>query len=534
MRPSPGPIERCDGALFRESLKGALAWLETNRDQINQLNVFPVPDGDTGTNMLLTLQAAVAGLDRRDDPSLAAVAGMAAHSALMGARGNSGVILSQILRGFAQGVGTQHAVDARGLAAAFREAAAIAYRAVMKPTEGTILSVARDAAAAAERRARETADLAEVIRSVVDEARRAVERTPSQLAILREAGVVDAGGYGLLIILEGFLKTMRGEAPAAFRQGAAAVAGPRAVAAPDTGWGYCTEFIVNGQDLPLAPMREAMSAMGDSALVVGDEHAVRVHVHTLDPGALISYASGFGTLSKLKVDDMTRQHHRILAQPAKAIAMVAVAPGEGFAQILRSLGVDAVVPGGATMNPSIQDLLQAVEAVPATQVLLLPDNSNVILTAQQVPQLTRKRVAVIPARNLPQGIAAVLAFDFRAPLEQNARAMAAALERVQAIEVTHAVRDSAVDGLAIHRGDVIGLLNDKVVAAGGTPAEIVGRVLARLDLSRFATLTVYTGESVDAREGHALAKDLRDRFPGLEVDLHEGRQAHYPYVIAVE
>jgi DAK2 domain fusion protein YloV len=528
------PIERCDGLLFRESLKGALSWLQTNRDQINQLNVFPVPDGDTGTNMLLTLQAAVATLDRRNDANLAAVARAAAHSALMGARGNSGVIFSQILRGFAQRVAGQPDVDARGLAAAFREGAAVAYRAVMKPTEGTILSVARAAAAAAERGAQETGDLTEVMRIVVDEARRAVERTPSQLAILREAGVVDAGGYGLLIILEGFLKTVRGEAPEAFQQGAAAVSGPRAVVAPEVGWGYCTEFIVNGQDLPLAQMQEGMSALGDSALVVGDEVAVRVHVHTVDPAALISYASGFGTISKLKVDDMTQQHHRILAQPAKEIAIVAVAPGEGFAQILRSLGVDAVVPGGATMNPSIQDLLRAVDSVPATQVLLLPDNGNVILTAQQVPQLTRKRVAVIPARNLPQGIAAVLAIDFRASLEQNAHAMAAAIERVQAIEVTHAVRDSAVDGLTIHRGDLIGLLNDRVVAAGGTPAEIVARVLATLDLGRFATLTIYTGESVDAQEGQALAQDLRRRFPGLEVDLHEGRQAHYPYVIAVE
>ncbi len=527
-------ITRCDGLLFRESLQGALAWLETNREQINELNVFPVPDGDTGTNMLLTLQAAVGGIAHRDDADLATAAGAAAHSALMGARGNSGVILSQILRGFAQGVRQQPSVDARGLGAAFREAAAVAYRAVMKPTEGTILSVARDAASAAEQRAAETDDLSEVVQAVVEEARRAVERTPSQLAILREAGVVDAGGYGLLIILEGFLKTLRGEAPDAFREAPAALPGPRAVPTPVAGWGYCTEFIVNGNELPAAQMREAMAAMGDSALVVGDEHAVRVHIHTLDPAALISYASTFGTISKLKVDDMTQQHHRILAQPAKEIAMVAVAPGEGFAAILRSLGVDAIVPGGATMNPSIQDLLQAVETAPASQVLLLPNHDNVILTAQQIPQLSRKRVAVVPARNLPQGIAAVLAFDFGASLEGNSQAMRAATEKVQAIEVTHAVRDTAVDGLTIHRGDVIGLLNDKIVAAGGTPAEMVARVLGRLDLQQFGLLTIYTGAHVDAREAQSLAEDVRRRFPTLQVDLHEGQQVHYPYVIAVE
>jgi DAK2 domain fusion protein YloV len=527
-------LTRCDGLLFRESLRGSLAWMETNRDQINQLNVFPVPDGDTGTNMLLTLQAATAGLRHRDDADLGRVAHAAAHAALMGARGNSGVILSQILRGFAQSIGTQPSVDVHGLAAAFREGATVAYRAVMKPTEGTILSVARDAATAAEEAATRTKDLVEFTRGVVEGARLAVERTPSQLAILREAGVVDAGGYGLLIVLEGMLKTVRGETPESFRQAPAALSGPRAVATPEVGWGYCTEFIVNGKNLPLDEMREAMAGMGDSALVVGDERAVRVHVHTQEPSALITYASHYGTLSKLKVDDMTRQHHRILAQPAKEVAVVAVASGDGFAQILRSLGVDAVVPGGPTMNPSTRDLLQAVESVPAGQVVLLPNNANVILTAQQVPKLTKKRVAVVPTRNLPQGIAAVLAFDLTTALDENIRAMTAAMQRVQAIEVTHAMRDTSVDGLSIRRDDIIGLLNDKIVATGKSVRDVVMRVLDKVDLGHFTTLTIYSGAEVDAKQAEALAAELRRRHPDLEVDLHEGRQAHYPYVIAVE
>ncbi len=534
------PITACDGRLFKEALLGAVAWLTANRDEVNALNVFPVPDGDTGTNMLLTLQAAAEEIHNLDEPDLSRVAKRAAHGALMGARGNSGVILSQILRGFAAGVGTRKEADAQGLAEGLREGAAVAYRAVIKPTEGTMLTVARESAAGAVRRASETADLTEVLGAACESARVAVERTPDQLDILRRAGVVDAGGYGLQIILEGFLKAMRAEPVAAFAKRAPQYAAPRAVAAPEIGWGYCTEFVIQGDGLPFEQVRAEISRRGDSALVVGDEEAIKVHVHTHEPAALISYASSVGTVSRLKVDDMSAQHHRLggeaprRAPSPKHLAVVAVAGGDGFRRILESLGVDSVVEGGQSMNPSTEDLLAAVESVPSDDVLLLPNNANVILAAMQVPQLTRKRVRVIQSRSLPQGIAALLAFDFTADLETNGDAMEHALGQVHTVEITHAVRASEVDGMKIAEGDVIGLLNDRVVEAGGSRQSVAERVLRKLDPAEFQSLTVYAGADAPQSEREAMVQTLKKRFPDCTVELQSGDQALYPYVIAVE
>ena len=489
--------------------------------------------------MLLTLQSAVEAISDLDDPDLSLVAKRAAHGALMGARGNSGVILSQVFRGFCTSIGSQRSVDARGLAAALAEGAAVAYRAVIKPTEGTMLTVAREAAKGAESRAASTDDVTETVRAAAEAARVAVERTPEQLQILRDAGVVDAGGFGLQVILEGFLKRMRGEDLARL-QPQMHHARPRAVASPEQGWGYCTEFIINGDDLPVDDVRREIVRRGQSALVVGDESAIKVHVHTHEPAAIISYASGVGSLSRLKVDDMSAQHHRLLsggaptATEAKPLALVAVASGDGFRRILEGLGVDAVVAGGQSTNPSIQDLLAAVESAPSSEVLLLPNNANVILTAQQVPPLTSKRVRVVPSRSLPQGIAALLAFDFSAGLEANGTAMAEALGQVRTIEITRAVRDSEVDGLKIREGDVIGLLDDRIVAASHAAPDVIATVLDRLAGVEVQTVTVYAGAEAGAEEREAVVELVRSRFPAATVELQSGDQALYPYLIAVE
>jgi len=534
------PLTDCDGRLFKEALLGSLAWLTLNRDEVDALNVFPVPDGDTGTNMLLTLQSAVEDIRNLDEADLSLMAKRAAHGALMGARGNSGVILSQIFRGFAAGVGSKASVDARGLAAAFSEGATVAYRAVIKPTEGTMLTVAREAAAGACEMANSSADLTEVVRAALEAAQVAVEKTPDQLDVLKQAGVVDSGGYGLQLILEGFLKRMRGEALAAFERPVAQHARPQQVAAPEAGWGYCTEFIINGDSLPVEAVRTEIQRRGESALVVGDESAIKVHVHTHEPADVISYASGVGKLSRLKVDDMSAQHHRlqgdVARRPAslKHLAVVAVANGEGFRRILESLGVDSVVSGGTTMNPSTEDMLSAVESVPSNDVLLLPNNANTIMAAQQVPELSKKRVRVVPSRSLPQGIAALFAFDFSADLEENANAMTHALNEVKTIEVTRAVRATAMDGVEVKEGDVIGLLNDRIVATGPSHESVVSSVLNQVPLETVRTVTVYAGTDAPDDERESVRASIVRRFPNASVELQSGDQALYPYIVAVE
>jgi len=534
------PITRCDGRLFKEALLGSLAWLTVNRDEVDALNVFPVPDGDTGTNMLLTLQSAVEDIRDLDDPDLSVMARRASHGALMGARGNSGVILSQIFRGVSVGIRSRSAVDAKGLAAALREGAEVAYRAVIKPTEGTMLTVAREAAAGAEAKAADTDDLTQVVRAACDAAASAVERTPEQLPILKQAGVIDAGGYGLQLIFEGFLKRIRGEAVTTFERPTTQHARPKTVDAPSAGWGYCTEFVINGDQLPVDQVRNEIQRHGDSALVVGDEAAIKVHVHTHEPAVVISYASGVGRLTRLKVDDMSSQHHRLqgesVRRPAstKHLALVAVASGDGFRRILESLGVDSVVGGGQTVNPSTEDILAAVESVPSNDVLLLPNNGNVIMTAQQVAELSKKRVRVVPSRNLPQGIAALFAFVFSADLEANANAMSHALGQVQTIEVTRAVRATEVDGLKIAENDVIGLLNDRIVETGETPDRVVRAVLKRIDRAKVGTITVYAGADTVEAEREALGTGIAQQFPKASVELQAGEQALYPYIVAVE
>src|SRR5438128_28679 len=534
------PITECDGRLFKEALLGSLAWLTLNRDEVDALNVFPVPDGDTGTNMLLTLQSAVEDIRDLDDSYLSVMARRASHGALMGARGNSGVILSQILRGFCVGIGSHHAVDAAAVAAAFRERAEVAYRAVIRPTEGTMLSVAREAAKGAEAKAANSSDLTEVVRAACEAAAAAVERTPEQLPILKQAGVIDAGGFGLQLVLEGFLKRMTGEALATFERPATQHARPKAIEAPTAGWGYCTEFIINGANLAVDEVRTEILRHGESALVVGDDAAIKVHVHTQEPSVIISYASGVGRLSRLKVDDMSAQHHRLqgetVRRPAstKHLALVAVASGDGFRRILEGLGVDSVVSGGQTMNPSAEDILAAVESVPSSDVVLLPNNGNVIMTAQQVAELTKKHVRVVPSRSLPQGIAALFAFDFSAGLEANATAMSRALGTVQTIEVTRAVRASDVDGLKIAENDVIGLLDDKIVEAGPSPEKVAHAVLKRIDPSKVATVTIYAGVDASEKERETLRSVIVKQFPDASVELQSGEQALYPYVLAVE
>jgi uncharacterized protein len=533
-----------DGPVFKQALLGSLSWLAANHEEANRLNVFPVPDGDTGTNMLLTLQSAVEDIKESNAAEVSKIAKLASHGSLMGARGNSGVILSQIFRGFARAVEGKSSLTPRELAAAFEEAANAAYRAVNKPTEGTILTVAREAGRAATAAAASPdASVPGVIAAAAAGARDAVLKTPSQLQILRDAGVVDAGGFGLQIILEGMLKTVEETAFAVATQ-PAAKAQPAQVSLdlPEGGWGYCTEFLIEGNGLDLDVIRNQIEALGNSVLVVGEPELVKVHVHTDDPSRVITLAGGYGKLLKLNVGDMSTQHKRILENEGVAnkpprpngVGLVAVVAGSGLVEIFRGLGVDAIVEGGQSMNPSTQDMLLAIESVPYQEVILLPNNRNVVLAAKQVAGLTKKTVHIVETHSVPEGLAAVVAFRADRSGPDNIAAMKAEAARVQTIEVTHAVRDTRSNGLKVKKGDVIGLVNEKLEFAGTDYAEVVKKALGKLGPDSYELVTVYRGEGASEDELASLQSAIQSSFPGLEVEVQQGGQQHYPFILSVE
>jgi DAK2 domain fusion protein YloV len=512
--------------------------------------VFPVPDGDTGTNMLLTLQSAVEDIRDSPAPEVSKIARIAAHGSLMGARGNSGVILSQIFRGFASAVQDKADLNPVELAQAFEEAANAAYRAVSKPTEGTILTVARQAGRSAAGAAQQPgANSVSVIKAAAAGARSAVERTPSQLRILRDAGVVDAGGYGLQIMLEGMLRSVEEVEEEMSKQGPARPAAQATLDLPEEGWGYCTEFLIEGEDLDVDGIRDEIESLGNSVLVVGDSELVKVHVHTDDPSRVITLAARHGRLDRLNVGDMSTQHRRIReesgaeedpppAQPQElrpnGVGLVAVVAGSGLVDIFRGLGVDEIVEGGQTMNPSTQDMLQAAERLPYDTVLLLPNNKNVVLAASQVDGLTEKSIEVLPTKTMPQGVAAVVAFNPERSLAENVAAMREAAEHVQTIEVTHAVRDSRSNGLTVRKGDVIALINDRLEHAGKEYDSVVGAALSGIGAADYDLVTIYCGqEATDSQAAH-LTESIRGSFPGLEVEVQSGGQEHYPFILSVE
>ncbi len=509
---------------------------------INLLNVFPVPDGDTGTNMLLTMRAAMEEADRCSEKSASAIAQAMARGSLMGARGNSGVILSQILRGLAHGLDGKDSFNGRDLAAALTDSTAFAYRGVSEPVEGTILTVMREAAAAAQKRSSLNNDaVPSVMEAIVEEARASVARTPTLLPVLRQAGVVDAGGQGLYVVFEGALRYLRGEieevepgvtVPSVV---AASIAQNPAAKAP---YGYCTEFMLQGTDLDVEAVREKLIHLGESVLVVGDDSNIRVHLHTFDPGAVLSYTVSLGTLSQVKVENMQDQHEDFVAAKAQLVAgdisTVAVASGQGLTQALYSIGTTIVVPCGKSMNPSVQELLQAVESVASDKVILLPNNPNVLLTAGQVQPLSKKRVEIVPSETIPQGIAALLALNYESDLETNVDAMKKALPTVLTGEITTAVRPTELDGLPIEEGQYIAFLDRKLVAAADSIPDVVHNLLGKMDVEEFELITIYYGADTKSTEVEQLVKSIQKRYPAQEVELVAGGQPHYNYIVSVE
>lgn len=580
-----------DGRALLGAIRAATEWLGANRDRVNALNVFPVPDGDTGTNMGLTMRAALdeavnAGPDVH--PLAGEVAARVAYGSLMGARGNSGVILSQIFRGFARAIADRQEIDGRDLAAALASAREMAYKAVMRPVEGTMLTVIRVAAEAAEAAAERTPSLPAVLAEAGRGAREALATTPDLLDILRQAGVVDAGGQGIVYILEGMERFALGEQVVTEPSQAGTPAPLGAEMAfldqvedlhGEEAFGYCTNFMVFGEGMDFERCRAHIAAMGESAVIVGDDRLLKVHIHVLNPGKVLDYAVGLGQLGQIKIDNMQSQTENLTAQreqargpglnggangardeepevagyhllptpalapakPALAVlppigrhAVLAVAAGDGLSEALRSMGATMIVRGGQTMNPSTEELLSAVEAAPADEVILLPNNPNILLTANQVPDLSTKQVRVVPSRSVPQGLAALAAYTVDGDLEKNVAEMTKSLCNVRTVELTCAVRDAMINGVEVAEGQVIGLLDDHLVASGHSETAVACKVLQEANIEEAELVTIFTGEGARAAKTAEIQAAIQETYPDAEVEIYDGGQPHYHYVIAIE
>jgi hypothetical protein len=544
---------------MRDAFAFATTWLQYHRDRVNALNVFPVPDGDTGTNMALTMTGAMEALEDLPDSATAAeVAQKLAYGALMGARGNSGVILSQIFRGFANGIGGAAQIDGRDLARALDGARETAYKAVMRPVEGTMLTVIRGAADAALAASETQPSVSDVLRSALDGAQVALDGTPQQLDILRQAGVVDAGGQGVVYILEALLKSAIGDTEVPTELSTDNGIGGDMVFLDqvdelhgDDAFGYCTNFMVFGKSIDPEREREHIAAMGQSAVIVGDESMLKVHIHALNPGEVLAYALTLGDLDQIKIDNMSKQTETLSGQrravtepPTPAIdeaervhgtvGIIAVAAGKGISDALLSLGVTRIVDGGHTMNPSTQELLAAVEQSPAIELILLPNNKNILMAANQVPELTSKDVRIVPTRSIPAALAALTAFNTDRSLGANVDDMTEAMANITAVAVTRAVRDVELNGVTVGTGQAIGLINDDLRTAGDDDLEIALRTLDVAGVDEPELLTVFVGQEVKPDDAERLEEALAERWPDAEIEMHEGGQPHYRYIISAE
>jgi DAK2 domain fusion protein YloV len=537
-----------NGRDLLEMFAAATSWLERNADAINSINVYPVPDGDTGTNMYLTMRATLEEASHTKSDAAGAVAQAMARGALMGARGNSGVILSQILSGIADRLSEKDSFSGSDFAEALEAASQKAYKAVSQPVEGTILTVMREGAAAAKRKARRVgSSLKSVLSDAVEAAKEAVTKTPSLLPVLREAGVVDAGGQGLYIMLEGALRYIRGDTgpPVALTARDPEASWLAATAALHEGaqspYGYCTEFLVKGKNLDSGAVLEKMLTLGDSVLVVGDESLLRVHVHAHDPGAALSYGTSLGAVITVKVDNIRTQAEEFVTRPRPEgegliarVSTVAVVVGLGLEQVLSSLGVTAIVRGGQTMNPSTEEILAAVEACPSPEVIILPNNKNVVMAARQAAGHSTKAVKVVPTTSVPQGVAALLALNAEAGLEENATAMEEARQTVRTAEVTRAVRPTLVGSLRVRRGQAIALVDGELRVAEESLRGAVRASLKRMVAPGSSLITLYYGADTSREEAQALADDLAREYPSLEIELVAGGQPHYHYIVSAE
>ena len=548
-------------SLFQEMVQAASTRLNKQAEYVNSLNVFPVPDGDTGTNMGMTIENGAKEVADKSASTVGEVAAIFAKGLLMGARGNSGVITSQLFRGFSQSVKGKDELDGKELARAFQSGVEVAYKAVMKPVEGTILTVSRGAAIGAKKKAEATNDAVEVMKAALEGAKTALAKTPDMLPVLKEVGVVDSGGQGLVFIYEGFLSALTGEyiasedfqaTPATMSQMINAehhksVAGH--VATEDITFGYCTEIMValkQGptyvKDFDYDEFRNYLNDLGDSLLVVNDDEIVKVHVHTEDPGLVMQEGLKYGSLVKVKVDNMRNQHEAQLEKEEKATkpaeekeyAIIAVVAGDGLAEIFKAQGVDYIISGGQTMNPSTEDFIKAVEQVNARNIIILPNNKNIFMAAQSAAEVLEQPTTVIETRTLPQGLTSLLAFDGGKTIEENHERMTAALSDVVSGSITTAVRDTTIDGLEIHENDNLGMVDGKIVVSNPDMLTTLKATFAKMLDEDSEIVSIYIGEDGNEELANGLAQDLMEEYEDVEVEIHQGNQPVYPYIFSVE
>ncbi len=536
-----------NGDDLRRMFEQGRSCLEINAPVINALNVFPVPDGDTVTNILLTLRAVEEELSHLDSSGAGSVAQAMAHGSLMGARGNSGVILCQFFRGWAEALDGMDSFGTAALADVFTRACDAAYRSVSDPKEGTILTVIKEAT----RVVRETASggdmpLADVWDKACGAARRALAETPDLLPVLKEAGVVDSGGMGLVAFMEGARCYLRGEQPALLDIAADVVVPTQTylTSTEEDEYGYCTQLLLQGTGMDVDAVREHLVGGSTSTIVVGDSTTIKVHIHTEDPGAALSYATALGSISQVSIENIDAQHQEFLdmhrgrtqadAVPSVPLAVVAVAAGRGIVQIFQQYGAVGIVPGGQTMNPSTKDILDCVAQAAARGLIVLPNNSNIVSTAQQAASVSDKPIHVLSTTSIPQGIAALLAFDPDLDAEANLLQMQSAIEDLRAGEVTRAVRTTTLNGQQVREGEAIALLDGQLIASCDSPSEAVLELCRLAAPGSGALITLYWGEDTSQDDAETLADTLRDCYPGVEIDPVQGGQPHYDYLVSIE
>ena len=551
-------VKTINTELLQKMFLAGAANLEAKKEFINELNVFPVPDGDTGTNMTLTILSAAKEVKALENPDMVAIAKAISSGSLRGARGNSGVILSQLLRGFTKEIREHKEIDTITLAKACERATATAYKAVMKPKEGTILTVAKGASQKAAELAETTEDLDTFISEVINYAQEVLEKTPEMLPVLKEAGVVDSGGQGLLEVMRGAYDAFQGKEidySAIEASAGTKMVKPSEQAETEIKFGYCTEFIIMLEKEFTAKdeteFKAYLESIGDSIVCVADDDIVKIHVHTNDPGLAIQRALTYGQLSRMKIDNMREEHQERLikdaeklaaqqaeakkAEPRKEVGFIAVSIGEGMNEIFRELGADYIIEGGQTMNPSTEDMLNAIDQVNAEHIFIFPNNKNIILAANQAQTLTEdKDIIVVPSKTVPQGITAIINYMPDADAQTNLEAMIEGIGNVKTGQVTYAVRDTHIDDKEIHEGDIMGIGDSGILAVGQSVEETTKEMLAQLVDEDTELISLYYGQDVQEESAENFAQEIEDLYPDVDVDVHSGGQPIYYYVLSVE